>query len=614
VTIDIVGNPDIFGQGTVPVGTYKRIKFIARNHIDFAGPNPCTGGTTTVSSSFRIDDLQPDTAQVPIYFATPEDNGSSDWDTANGTAEHPFLIQNPITVDANATVIVKLIFNTTGTLICATGNTPEVKAPTMNAIYYIDKAPATAGYCSSLGDYWFFHYRLSSYPTDSTGSLIQNATLAQIMASGSIDSGWGTMSFSAPDPSTGEGTWTVDPTKTYETGGLADHRHSLYEDNGTGWGYHDPDGGPAVSASYSLKGNTMLMTFPGQFTIDGAMSTDCSTFVGVNLDSRDGSDLIVAIKKPTSAPSSLAINAKYISTGPEVNMMFDANNIASMFGYDAHWAAFYTGSTATAADGKFLEWKNRFEMYPDFASAGTWSIRNSEEASMTSNQSFVNALVIRPDGLVTQELGTVPEDFGAMGVSGNVILAGEPRDTSVSFPGVHRMNAGYIAQAHPSPTLNDIVGKWSIGVLETRLTSANSWGTGVSFGDITITYDGTSTSAQACGGLTYRDNFTSKIDPPTPGCGTVELHTECYSYNDAGNTGQPASTSPGSCTGFTMPVFYFMKDGVADAKFVLDNNKNTIVVWSPFDSDNTPCDSTGGGSCTPDPSSKAIGGVGVKVQ
>ncbi len=618
-TIDIVGNPEVFGQGVVPVGTYKRIKFSVKNLVDFSGPNPCTGGTTTVSTTYKNDAGQSDDAQVALYFATSDDGGSSEW-TANGSVSAPYLIQNPIRIEANGDYVVKLIFNTAGTLVCYTGNMPKVTGPSMNALYYANVAPATAGYCSTMGDYWFFNYRVSSYPADASGNLIANPTLAQIMQSGNVISGWGSMTFSPPNATTGAGTWTMNQSLAYANGGTAEHRHNLYQysTTATDQGYFDPSlAGGAASAPYLFKGNKMLITFPDQFTINGAMSTDCSTFVGVNLDSREGSNLIVAIKKPTSAPASLAVNAKYISVGPEVNMTFDAanNGIAGHFGYDSHWAAFYTGSTATAADGMFMEWKNRFEMSPDFAGTGTWAISPpKEQTSMTSNQSFVNAFIMRSDGLVTRELGTtVPEDFGAMGASGNGIKAGEPRDTSISFPGNHRMDAGYFAQVHPSPTLNDIAGTWSIGTLEARLNGANSWGTGVSFGEITITYDGSSTSAQACGGFTYRDNFSSKIDPPKPGCGTIELHTECYSYNNASNTGQPVTTASTSCTGITMPVFYFMKNGVADAKFVLDNNKNTIVVWSPFDADGTPCSSAKAG-CTPDPLSNTSAGIGVKTQ
>lgn len=604
-TVDVVGNPDVFGQGAVPAGTYKRIRFTVKNLVDYAGPDPCTH-SGTISRTLKIDAGQPDTAQVTLFFATSDDGGSSDW-RANGTETNPFLIQNPIVVEANATIIVRLIFNTAGTLVC-TNNQPEVMGPTMNALYYIDQAPATGTYCSSLGDYWFFHYRISSFPTDSTGSLIQNPTLAQIMASGNVESGWGTLTFSAPNPSTGAGSWTLDPTKTYAAGGMAAHRHSLYDNSGAGWGYFDPEGGTVISASYLLKGNTMLMTFPGQFTIDGALSTDCSTFVGVNLAAREGSDLIVALKKAASQPS-FAINAKYVSVGPQVNISYDAvTDITAFMGYDSGWSAISFG--ATLNDGMFVEWKNRFDMSPNFSGSGSWTIQPAiEEADMMM---AVPAFQIRSDGLVTQMSGTNPEDFIAIGANGNGLAAGELTDLSVRFPGTHRMAAGFFARAFPSPTLSDIAGTWSIGILETRLTGSNSWGTGISYGNITVTVDG-SGNARGCGGFTYRDNFSSTIEPPDTGCSAIELHTECYYYDPVTDTGQPVTTAPASCQGFTMPVFYVIgSGGSVEAKFVLDNNRSTIVIWSPFDANGTPCASNT--TCTADPLDRTSAGVGVKTK
>lgn len=622
-SVDIVGNPDVFGKGSVAAGTYKRIKFRVNNIVSFTGPDPC-GSVTAVTTSFPIDGNAGNTGQVDLYFATADDGGSSGW-FANGTLGSPFLIQNAIAVQGGATTVVKLIFNTAGTLVC-NGTTAELLPPTMNALNYVEQPAATGGYCSNLGDYWFFHYRLASYPTDSTGALITNPSLQQIMSSGQVVSGWGSMLLSAPS-TTGAGTMSINMGSTYETRGMAEHRHNLYQyDPATGdQGYFDPASSvPATMiGAYLLTGNKMLVTFPDSMTIEGAMSTDCSTFVGVNPTQRDGSDLIVALKKTATQPSFPA-NAKLVSVSPQVNITYNANNIAQNFGYDSGWMALSTGTTTTS-DGSTMEWKNRFEMYPDFSSTGTWSILPPQErVSMTTGFNFGTAFTIRSDGLITQMNGTTPEDFIALGANGNVIMAGEQSDESVRFPGSHRMAAGYMARANSSPTLNDIAGTWSIGTLETRLNGSNSWGTGVSYGDITITYSGGAT-ATACGGLTYRDNLSGDIHPPDSSCSTIELHTECYAWDSTTNTGLPVGTAAASCiipnpvgtpgtAGITMPVFYVRNStGGIDAKFVLDYNKNTIVVWSPFDSDSTPCLS-GQAGCNPDPLSKTSAGVGVKVQ
>ncbi len=610
-TVDIVGNPDVFGQGTVAAATYKRIRFSVKNLVDFTGPDPCTHATVT-SLQFRIDGTKADADHVDLYFATADDGGSSGW-TANGTAATPFLIQNPIIVEANATVIVKLIFNTTNTLQCIGGGA-KVLGPTMNAMYYVDKAPATAGYCSNLGDYWFFHYRISSYPTDSTGSLITNPTLTQIMSSGQVVSGWGTLTFTAPD-STGTGTWSINPAITYETGGMAEHRHNLYMySTGSGDGYLDPSGGTFMSAPYLLKGNKMLMTFPGQFTIDGAMATDCSTFVGVNLDQKEGSDLIVALKKTAASTTpTFTAGSKMVMVGPQVNMAYAAvAPIVNYFGYDSGWSVIQVNSSPTTSDGKQMEWKNRFEMSPNFASS-SWSIRpTTEDASYSSGLNFNNAMTIAAGGLITQMNGTVPEDFIAVGANGNIIMAGEQTDVSSVFPGTHRIAAGTGVRIADSATLNDIVGKWSIGMLESRVTGTTDWGTGVSYGDMTISIENTGL-AQACGGFMYRDNFSSQIEPPAPGCVQVQLRTECYA-----GQGVVVTTTP--CTsGISVPVFYIMGTGPTgaprvDTKFVLDYNKNVIVIWNSFDSDEIPCDSGNPSGCTPDPRNKTGAGIGVKTQ
>ncbi len=610
-TIDIVGNPDVFGQGTVPVGTYKRIKFTVKNLINFSGVLATCPTLTTVNTTFRIVNSQPDNAQVPLYFATADDGGSSDW-RANGTELYPFLIQNPITVEANGTFIVRLIFNTAGTLICGAGSIPQVVGPTMNAMTYADVPPATGGSCGSLGDYWFFHYRISSYPTDSTGSLIPNPTLTEIMQSGQVVSGWGTVTF-IPPSSTGTGTWTIDPTKTYENGGMAEHRHNLYMySTGSGDGYLNPAGGTVMSAPYLLKGNKMLMTFPGQFTIDGAMSTDCSTFVGVNLDQKEGSDLIVALKKTAATPTFIS-GSKMVMVGPQINMSYGAAApIVNYFGYDPGWSAIQINSSPTTSDGKQMEWKNRLEMTPIWSSS-TWTIQPpTEDASFSTGLNLNSSMTIAAGGLITQMNGTAPEDFIALGANRNMIMAGEQTDVSVRFPGTHRIAAGMGVRVADSPTLNDIVGKWSIGMLESRVTGTDSWSTGVSYGDMTISIGNTGL-AQACGGFTYRDNFSSTIAPPAPGCVQIQLGTECYA-------GQGVAVTTTPCTsGISVPVFYIMGKGPTgapqvDTKFVLDYYKNVIVIWNAFDNDDIPCDSGNPGNCTPDPRNKTGAGIGVKIQ
>ncbi|NVM22481.1 MAG: hypothetical protein HWN68_11955, partial [Desulfobacterales bacterium] len=276
--VDIVGNPGVFGSGTVSQGTYNRMKFTVKNQILYSGPQPsgCVGDPL-VDVTMKIDDTKADDYKVDLYFATGSDGGGSGW-TANGTAAYPFLMLNAIKVGINQTTRVELRFNTAGNLNCIDASA-KLSAPTINVLHYVEGAEAP---CSIVGEYWFVHYNMSCGIYDDQGDMLE-PTLGKIFESTNVVSGWGTATFDA------DGNWSVYMGNSYTDAtypGMAEHRHNLvsYDPANPGEdGYHDPamsiPSGTAVGGQYVTAGSKIIMYMPeGGGFIEGGLSSDCNTF------------------------------------------------------------------------------------------------------------------------------------------------------------------------------------------------------------------------------------------------------------------------------------------------------------------------------------------------
>ncbi len=654
VPMDIVDNPGVFGSGTVPNGTYKRIKFTVKNEVTFSGPNPdavtCSSDPATVTKSFLIDSTKGATELVPLYFATPEDGGSTGW-TANGTSATPFLMQTAIAVSGGDTTVVRLIFNTAGTLQCIGGEV-ALLPPTMGVLSYVIEPPSSDAACTFPADYWFVHYAIRSSTTDSTGAVISNPTTTQIIENGSVVSGWGTMTFSAVDAS-GNGTWTVLSGGTYTVNGMAEHRHRLaqYCPHGVGTctdtneGYFNPAlMGGDLAATYTRAGNRMILYFPEGGYIEGGMTPDCSTFVGVNVVTVDN-DLVYAVRKPSLSSSHLPFDTRYMMAMPQFEIKYSETGTvpyeSDVFFFGADMTVLQMGATTSADDDKMFGWRSMFQLMPDMfgTAGGEWSSQGPLERADFGKGNMDNIVSVGSNGLLSILDMDPPHEpspeFVALGTSGSGIQAGDGQEKDTTWNN-HRIYAGLIVNAALTPALSDLEGTWFISSIDARIEDGgdangdgNVWNDnnerpefGLSYGELTIDAAG-----QACGGFTYKDAFRGTIHPPEPGCVTIELRNECYECTggyDAENNcmgfNAISSTSCGSTDGITMPVFYVISpaDGGGTeigAKFALDATKKTMVIWSPIDIAGTPYNSADG--CTTscgDASNRSQFGIGVKIQ
>jgi hypothetical protein len=624
-TVDIVGNPDVFGSGPIAAGTYKRIKFIVKNQVDFAGPDPCSTASPApnISKTFLIDSTGAADAQVPLYFATSDDNGSSGW-TANGSATTPFLIQNPIDVQGNMNTVVKLIFNTAGTLVC-NSSAAILNPPTMNALSYVEQTPSAS--CTFPAEYWIVSYNLFNSMTTT------NPTFQQELERAGVDAGWGTMTFSAPDPTTHVGTWSMTNT-TYDNGGQAEHNHmfSLLSDGVSGNyndGYVNPTntGSSPVSATYTLNGGKIILS-SGGWSMEGAFSNDCSTMVGVSLTGPSDNNLIYAMKKPSGLGAALAANSTYVMINNGLEIQYNMSGTAPYPSQGLSFSDEFTVLTL-ANNGQFFEWNPKLFLTALSASGTTtWvSPGPGNTARFDINTGTTLGANVRSDGLVTFPSDTTMNSVIMLGTSGSGVGGGDwvPQGVNDHTLPKHRLNAGLWLNPAQSPLLSDLSGTWKIGVLGKSLTDADStWGNGnekaeaaISYGDFSI--DGA--TGNMCGVFTHKE-VLSKTMTYESGCWTVELHTECYSCDQAINptcldiATPAANCSTNSVPGIVIPVFYMVKNSVVDIKFTLDKSKTTIGIWKPIQKTTTPAQcfpsQSQSGTC-PNSTTATMAGMGVKL-
>ncbi len=630
-TVDIVGNPDVFGSGTVIAGTYKRIKFTVQNQVSFSGPNPapsglCSGLTSTVSGTFLIDQTKSAMDHVDLYFATSDDGGSSGW-TSNGTMNYPFLIQSPVQVQANMNTIVKLIFNTAGTLVCSSANTVTVTPPTMTALNYVVQPPSAS--CTFPAEYWVVSYNLFNSLTTT------NPTFQQELERAGVDAGWGIMTFNAPDPATHVGTWSMESSLTYDNGGQAEHNHMLSRlSDGVSGNYNDGFFNPSstmgynsgtISATYTLNGGRIILS-SGGWSMEGAFSNDCSTMVGVSITGASDNNLIYGMKKPSGLAATLPLDTTYVGIGNGLEVQYDMSGTAPYPTQGFTLGNQFTVFT-TANSGQFFEWNPKLFLSA-LSSSGTTTWASSgpgNTARFDINQNTLPQPNVRSDGLVTFPSDTTMKEAIMLGAGGSGLIGGEwvPSGVNDHTLAKHRVNGGLWLNVQPSPVLSDLTGTWVVSTLETSLSDADStWGNGneraeagISSGDFTIDATG-----NMCGVFTHKD-ILSKTMTYQSGCWIVELHTECYSCDQATPnptcldiTTPAASCSTNNVPGIVIPVFYMVKNSILDAKFALDKSKTTIGIWKPIQKITTPtqCFPNNNTTC-PNSATDTMAGMGVKL-
>jgi len=601
--VDIVGNPGVFGEGTVPQGTYNRMKLTVKNKILYSGLNPC-GGLDLTDKDMLIDDTKDPGAQVVLYFATSSDGGGSGW-TANGTEASPFLMQNPIEVSANQTTRVELRFNTAGILNCITGSA-KLSAPTIDILHYIDE-PAQ---CSIVGEYWLVHYNVGAHIyDDDTGEMLENPAMGVVFERTEVVSGWGTATFDA------EGNWSVYPADKYDgtTGypGMAEHRHNLVSYNpppAGDDGYHDPSdpagiSGTVMGGQYVTAGSNIIMYFPDGGFIEGGLSSDCNTFVGTNLSTGE-TDLIYAVRKTTEHAATLPSDRKYVLGQPQFEIHYDGFNKTDKLCLNAEF------SVVDTTAGKIFGWLPITQFTPTYDDVSglllNWTSKGFAERAQLND---LPAITIRDDGLMTGG----PDGFLGLGAGGSGVYAGQnAEDTG----GDHRVSAGFILDADTSPSLADLAGTWVLCKIDGEAEyGAGGWDSGdeqswfgISFGKLTV-----ESSGNVTGEFVFKNAFTGEIEA-NPVTATISGPVdECYAVG-----GDITDTS---CGGITLPVFIVTStEGgteVTVAKIALDRTKNVISIWNPIDTDgivyDAPVPCTQGVDCG-DANPKFQFGLGVKVE
>jgi len=600
---DLVTSPgDIFGQGNVPAGTYKRLRFTMKNEVSFSGPDPCNSGNS-ITQTFLIDEAQPADAQVELYFATADDGGGTGW-TNDGSAQSPFLIQAPVVVEQSTTTIVKIIFNTADTLRCDWNATPsptaELLPPTVSMLDYIEGPPT----CDIGGDFWFIHYNISSSPYDQNGNLIQNPALNDIFRNTMAIAGWGTVNFNSSNS-----TWQVDMATRYENGGMAEHRHNLdsWDTNDTAdEGYvnpSDPSATGATVGNYTMVGNRIFMFFPGGGFIEGAVTSDCETLIGVHMSDIRETDLVYGVRKPASPPGQLS--GMYIFVSPHFDIRFDEGQAAPypMSGLSSHTNVHIMDADATSGTTS-VEWRTLTDVNAVYDSNGLitgWQTYGPSERVSTDTIPISDFVTVNSDGSLTvcsENPGCNPSPdpfFGAVNSSGNGIAGGQPSEHDPSNPSNHYIGAGFVLKVAQNPGLADMEGQWFMAAVDQEVYDQDSsWGSGnegvrygLTYGDVDVSGCGTS-SCTISWTFTYKDSFSGEVGSDA-GTGSIELVQECF--------GEGLSLDDSTCNGgLKIPVFkvWSNTDNAYVGRLAVDETRSVAVIWTPLDTNDKPENSVAG--------------------
>jgi len=614
VLVDLVQNPgDAFGQGTVEAGSYKRIKLSVENQIlfsEFAIGNCGTGPLT--DEPMLIDGALASTAIVDLYFATPDDGGQSGW-TANGSADVPFLMQKAIEVVAGATTDVDLRFQTAGKLYCDAGGAPKLLPPTVEVLYTVS-APPPAGVCTDAavaGEFFFYHYAMrGSIYNSATGEKWVNPSLGDIIRSSDVVSGWGTMMINAP--TSGTGTWGVYMTNVYNATsnpGMAEHRHRLASwTNTTG---NDNEGyfpsvssGPAdmiMGGTYTKSGQRMTFYFPEGGSFQGAVNPTCDIFAGVSLTGGDN-DFIYAVKKGDFSSYGGSVltafpNKTLVMVQPQMELQYEPSSLEGV----VNTTFMYFGTDFAAlstTENKYVGWRSSNQLQPAWVGSNwdysSWEARRPSERAEAEVGIF-NVITLGDDG----ELHMPGNDsFVAFGGSGTGIIAGSTEEYNPQW-GNHRLTAGIIFPVNDAPSMTDLVGTWSLSMLESHVQNTTAWNTPdnanmefyIQYGDITVNSADTPAGVRNGVANFFGINALTGEVLNSPG-GEFFIYgpvTECY--DDP--AGAVQTIYPTTCPGpaISVPVFLINgvdKSGVEESpgpsvKIALDDAKGAIAIWSPAD-------------------------------
>jgi hypothetical protein len=588
VTVDLVSNPgDVFGEGDVPVGTYNRMVLTMANLVSVAGTDPCDD-ISAYAGTFRIDDgLAPD-AHVEVYFATADDGGNS-MILADGSAGAPFLMMNPIVVQASETTVVRLAFYTSGSLVCVGGVDQGLRPPAISVANYIEGELQVV---NPEGVYWFSHFNLNAQlfnestgdwlVLEGPGAVSTDELLNRMLAS----TGWGSLTLNAPDAVTGVGSWEI-INASWRSGGFGDHRHNFARwDTSSDEGYAETAVDLPYQGTYQLTGNHIFLKLGGSAAMEGYIADDGRSFIMVNLAGVDDSDVVFAVKKASGFPSDLPTGT-FVIVSPQIDFRYDTSGSSPYPATDVDFNGEVVIIRGGATDD-FFSWHTNLGLEYDYGGGSTiQDVYGQMPLEDSSYETGISSLLsFNGSGFAT----TAPDDneiFLAMGGDDTTgylgVFAGQGAEEA---EGEHRLNNGFIIEADPSPTQADLAGRWALMGInwEGNEGGDGTWYTGdedykLSNNIGLIEFDGS-------GGITWnftdKDIITQAISSEI-GSGNVTVATEYY---EVGNPlGNPSGTA------IPLPLFNVTEPSVSStvvAKIVLDKGGNTILFWSPLDSDNVP--------------------------
>ncbi len=439
-TIDLVANPgSVFGSGSIPAGTYSKIRFTLTNENRYSGSD---GECSAADAPFLIDDGRPLGDPVTLTFATAAAGGGTSWYN-NGTDNYPLLMVGSIDVAAGQTTRVDIIFNTASTLLCESGSF-SLNPPTISVTSYV--VPPSTPFTG--GDYWIIHYR-AALNTDfldrnPDGTLIPPATpaeWAQVRSSAQYVSGWGfKLRFSAPDAS-GAGVVTIITDGT-------EHRHKVDE---TGCIAPECGVNPAGALggvfNYTLSAdNRIRLTVPGETgSYWGALSRDFNVLIGVNMElGNDGRDMLLGIKVATAARTMTGL---YAMNGYDANFGYPTGvSTASFLGFGG---GFGWIDLAPVAEG--LEYTSKVEISNP---AGTTAAAVAYTGS-SSGGGGPSSISVGADGIYADPSGE--GSWLALSPDGNAaISAGGTNDINAddSTPALekHYLGYGLVLKQEPAGT------------------------------------------------------------------------------------------------------------------------------------------------------------------
>jgi hypothetical protein len=650
-TIDVITDAGtLFGQAaSVPAGEYHRMKLTVRDAISVDSPDPC-GGAALTGFSNGISALAPNPAgTVDLYFATDLDGGGehTTFSRPDGSAARPFgLGAFPIEARDGATTNIDFIWDVVNLMQCSDNNTaantaddyPRYGVITAEIKEYVEEPAACALKDKS---YYLIRSTLRSYYDG------PDPTVERYTNDASIVTAWGMFYFgetstpSGPIPTATVMPGPGLPASAWGTPGMSEHRHMLLKlqypntgDDGI------VDNGTLEVIPYEMYGNEIFLNF-GEHTIEGAISSDCSTILLT--DFGHDAEFIIAVEKPDATDLSTLLT-------PGAGPLYSFNSDKVMVNINPTYELGYSNSTTGTSiynstyihmqpnlnilnysNDSFFEWRGMAQFMPVYNSGAGggntpffdhWlSAGPKEYAHMDTGLS--SFLQFRADGIANAGTGAGSMDeFLAITKNGSLVHAGTVNDHDPCEAGSghpceldplgfdelnHRLGAGLAVPVAANPSVNDMVGTWLIAGLSMEFgDGGNGWADDYSLPAIFPAGDeqayfklsrgvfNVDSTGVINGSMTNKNLMTDELRTDHTNAKIQTPHQECYYIDPNGQNGSNIIADAASCpAGGTVLDVFGLKDynpasgqydvPMGGGRLLLDENKKVMLIWEQID-------------------------------